>query len=190
AGFGIARVRINSLADNKSARASYERAGFAPYEIVYEKMHSIWATRIVLRPAHAEDFHYCAHLYFEAMDNIIKELKLDVAAHTAGFRQRWDVTQVRIVTLDGTDIGWLQSFVKDDALLLGQLFVDKSFRRQGIGTELVKGLIEEAASANRAVTLGVVKINPALRLYERLGFRTTHDDARKFYMRRDLRVPS
>ena len=96
-----------------------------------------------------------------------------------------DVGQVRIITLDGTDIGWLQSFAKDDALFLGQLFVDGALRRQGIGTEVVKGLIEEAARAGRAVTLGVVKTNPALRLYERLGFRTTHEDARKFYMRRD-----
>ena len=86
---------------------------------------------------------------------------------------------------DGTDISWLQSFAKDDALFLGQLFVDGALRRQGIGTEVVKGLIEEAARASRAVTLGVVKTNPALRLYERLGFRTTHEDARKFYMRRD-----
>jgi ribosomal protein S18 acetylase RimI-like enzyme len=30
-----------------------------------------------------------------------------------------------------------------------------------------------------------VKINPALRLYERLGFRITHEDERKFYMKRD-----
>ncbi len=190
AGFGIARIRINSLIENKSARASYERAGFAPYEIVYEKMLGMWANRIVLRPAHGEDFDYCARLYFEGMENIIQELNLDMAAHSAGFRQRWDVTQVRIVTLDGADIGWLQSFVKDDALFLGQLFVDKSLRGQGIGTELVKRLIEEAASAGQAITLAVVKTNPALRLYQRLGFRTTHDDARKFYMRRDLAVPS
>jgi ribosomal protein S18 acetylase RimI-like enzyme len=119
------------------------------------------------------------------MENIIKNLKLDMAAQIAGFRQRWDVTQVRVITLDGTDIGWLQSFVKGDALFLGQLFVDKSLRGQGFGTEVVKGLIEEASSAGRAVTLGVVKTNPALRLYERLGFRTTHADERKFYMRRD-----
>jgi hypothetical protein len=31
----------------------------------------------------------------------------------------------------------------------------------------------------------VVKINPALRLYERMGFRITHEDDRKLYMRRD-----
>jgi ribosomal protein S18 acetylase RimI-like enzyme len=33
----ITRLRINALAVNASAQASYERAGFAPYEIVYEK---------------------------------------------------------------------------------------------------------------------------------------------------------
>jgi ribosomal protein S18 acetylase RimI-like enzyme len=142
-------------------------------------------SRLALRPARPKDFHYCARLYFEGMDNIIKELSPNMDAQVADLRQRWDVGQVRIITLEGTDIGWLQSFVKDDALFLGQLFVDGALRRQGIGTEVVKGLIEEAANASRAVTLGVVKTNPALRLYERLGFRTTHEDARKFYMRRD-----
>jgi ribosomal protein S18 acetylase RimI-like enzyme len=106
-------------------------------------------------------------------------------AQLASYRQHWKAPQVRIITLDGTDIGWLQSFVKDDALFLGQLFVDGALRRQGIGTKVVKGLIEEAARAGRAITLGVVKTNPALRLYERLGFRTTHEDERKFYIRRD-----
>jgi ribosomal protein S18 acetylase RimI-like enzyme len=51
--------------------------------------------------------------------------------------------------------------------------------------EVVRALIEEAAEAGRAVTLGVTKTNPATRLYERLGFRTTDEDERKFYMRRD-----
>ena len=141
--------------------------------------------RTVLRAARLEDFDYCARLHFEGMEKIITELNLDLEAQIAGFRQRWDVTQVRIITLDGTDIGWLQSVVNDDALFLGQLFVDGALRRQGIGTEIVKGLIGEAARAGQALTLGVVKTNPALRLYERLGFRTTHEDERKFYMRRD-----
>ena len=33
--------------------------------------------------------------------------------------------------------------------------------------------------AGQAVTLGVVKTNPARRLYERLGFRITHADDRE-----------
>ena len=46
-------------------------------------------------------------------------------------------------------------------------------------------LIEEATHAQKAITLGVVKINPARRLYERLGFRVTHEDQHKVYMRRE-----
>ncbi len=34
---GVRRLRINSLAVNTSAQASYERSGFRPYEIFYEK---------------------------------------------------------------------------------------------------------------------------------------------------------
>ena len=81
--------------------------------------------------------------------------------------------------------GWVQSFVDDNALFLAQLFVDGQFQRRGIGTEVVKALIGEPAQIGLALALGVVKTNPALRLYERLGIRITHDDDRKFYMRRD-----
>jgi ribosomal protein S18 acetylase RimI-like enzyme len=34
---GITRCRLNVLAANATARASYEHAGFAPYELTYEK---------------------------------------------------------------------------------------------------------------------------------------------------------
>jgi ribosomal protein S18 acetylase RimI-like enzyme len=34
---GIARVRLGVLAANRSARLAYERAGFQPYEMIYEK---------------------------------------------------------------------------------------------------------------------------------------------------------
>jgi ribosomal protein S18 acetylase RimI-like enzyme len=34
---GVDHLRLNVLASNRSARTSYERAGFAPYEVVYEK---------------------------------------------------------------------------------------------------------------------------------------------------------
>jgi GNAT superfamily N-acetyltransferase len=62
-----------------------------------------------------------------------------------------------IIALDGTDIGRFQSFVKENALFLAQLFVDRALRGQGIGTAVVKALIDEAVRADRALTLGVVK---------------------------------
>ena len=141
--------------------------------------------QITLRPARTQDFDFCEALYFAGMENIIRELKLDRAAQVASFRQQWKMTQVRIITFEGADIGWLQSATRGDALFLAQLFVDASFQRRGIGTEVINRVIGEAARARQAVALAVVKVNPALRLYERLGFRITQEDDRKFYMRRD-----
>jgi ribosomal protein S18 acetylase RimI-like enzyme len=147
--------------------------------------HSRQTVRITLRPAYAHDFDYCASLYFSGMKAIIQELNLDMAAQAAGFRQQWKLTQVRIIRLDDVDVGWLQSDTIGDTVFLAQLFVNGPFQRQGIGTQVMNCLIGEATLARQAVTLAVVKINPALRLYERLGFRITQEDDRKFYMRRD-----
>jgi ribosomal protein S18 acetylase RimI-like enzyme len=141
---------------------------------------------ITLRPARTQDFDYCASLYFSGMAKIIRELKLDMAAQAANLRQSWELPQVRIIAFDCADVGWLQSATQGDSLFLGQLFVDESFQRRGIGTEVMNLIIAEATCRRQAVTLAVVKMNPALRLYERLGFRITHQDDRKFYMRRDL----
>jgi ribosomal protein S18 acetylase RimI-like enzyme len=148
------------------------------------------AMHFSFRPARSDDFDYCSRLYFAGMEETIAQLNRDMDAQRAGLRRRWDVAQVRIVTLGGDDIGWVQSFIENDALFLGQLFVDGGHRNKGIGTEVVTALIDEAARAGMAVSLGVVKSNPARRLYERLGFRITHDDDRKFYMRRELARPS
>jgi GNAT superfamily N-acetyltransferase len=140
---------------------------------------------IALRPARAEDFDFCARLYFSGMAEIIQELKLDMALQTADLRQRWDVSEVEIITSDSEDVGWMQSSIQDDARFLKQIFIDAAFQRCGIGTEIIHRLIDRANRAGEPVTLGVVKINPARRLYERLGFRITHEDDRKFYMRRE-----
>jgi ribosomal protein S18 acetylase RimI-like enzyme len=139
---------------------------------------------LILRPAQPADFAFCQRTYFESMRTTIGELGLDEAKHLANFASRWQVEQVRIVMTRGRVIGWLQTTSTDDALFLAQLFIDTSFQRQGIGHRLMQILIEEAARENKAVTLGVVKTNPARRLYERLGFRVTHEDQYKFYMLR------
>jgi GNAT superfamily N-acetyltransferase len=140
---------------------------------------------IAFRPATPADFDYCAKLYFAAMEAMNRALGLDIDKHATDFRERWIVGEIRIITRDGADVGWLQVAAEGDGLFLKQLFVDAARQRRGIGTQVMHRLIEEAAHAGRAMTLGVVKTNPALRLYQRLGFAITHEDARKFYLRRE-----
>jgi len=140
--------------------------------------------QIVFRSARPEDFDYCAGLYFTEMEKTIRELNLSMAKQVDTFRRQWQVDQVRIITLDEADVGWLQSRIEGGALFIAQLFVDPAFQRQGIGSTVMNRLIGEAVASGQAMTLGVVKTNPALRLYRRLGFHVTHADERKFYMRR------
>jgi GNAT superfamily N-acetyltransferase len=142
--------------------------------------------QITFRPARAEDYDYCAKLYFSGMESIIRELKLDLAAQAASIRREWEPTQVRVIVLDAVDVGWFQIIPHADVLFLAQIFVDRQFQGRGIGTAIMNSLIGDGMRGGKAMALAVVKTNPALRLYQRLGFHITHEDERKFYMRRDF----
>ena len=67
-------------------------------------------------------------------------------------------------------------------LHLHQLHLSADFRRRGIGTRLLKDLLCRADSIGKPVTLEVMHGNPAKRLYLRLGFRQTGQDADKEQM--------
>jgi ribosomal protein S18 acetylase RimI-like enzyme len=138
-----------------------------------------------LRPACPDDFDFCSRLYFQGMEAAIQHLQLDMVAQTTSLRESWNACEVRIITSGGADIGWVQSSAANGALYLAQIFIDAAFQRRGIGTEIIRGLIDQAAQAGLPVTLGVVKTNPARNLYQRLGFLITHENDRKFYMRRE-----
>ena len=58
-------------------------------------------------------------------------------------------------------------------------------QRKGIGSRVIQALLRLARKKSKPVTLAVMKINPARALYERLGFRITHEDEYKVYMRAD-----
>jgi GNAT superfamily N-acetyltransferase len=141
--------------------------------------------RLTLRPAQPDDFAFCQRLYVDGMREFITELHLDGAQQVESFCRQWRFAAVRIIMVASVAVGWLQTAPTDDATDLGQLYVDRRFQRQGIGQGAIRVLIDEALRDNKAVILGVVKISPARRLYERLGFRVAYEDRGKVYMRRE-----
>jgi adenylate kinase family enzyme/GNAT superfamily N-acetyltransferase len=141
-------------------------------------------SRIDLRPADPGDYAYCAQLYFAGLEATIHSLQADPLLHGADLRRRWTAVEVRMIGRDGADIGWVQSRCEDGSVFIAQMFVEGPRRGRGNGSEVMRRIIAEAGRAGQSVILGVVKSNPALRLYRRLGFRITHEDDGKFYMRR------
>ncbi len=57
-----------------------------------------------------------------------------------------------------------------DELMLMDIALLPEFRNAGIGTALLQDLLREADRSGRAVRLYVEDFNPAMRLYQRLGF--------------------
>jgi GNAT superfamily N-acetyltransferase len=104
----------------------------------------------------------------------------------AGF---FRVEEVRIIIADGQDVGWIQEQVEDRTINLGSLYVMPAMQRRGIGTKILDILLRRAADQSKAMTLAVVKINPTRYFYEKRGFRITHEDQHKFYVRADLGEP-
>ena len=99
------------------------------------------------------------------------------------------VEEVRIIIADGQDVGWIQEQVEDRTINLGSFYVMPAMQGRGIGTKVLDILLRRAADQSKAITLAVVKINPARYFYEKRGFRITHEDQHKFYMRADLGGP-
>jgi len=100
----------------------------------------------------------------------------------ASFVERFLPQEVSIIVADGKDVGWLQVSETDGEIFLKQMFLQRAAQGQGIGSSLLADLIARSHQANKPVRLGVVKINPAVRLYQRFGFMITSEDDFKYYM--------
>jgi len=142
---------------------------------------------IGLRTASDRDVTFARDVYFETMRWIIERLfGWDPAREDKNFAQFFRLDEVRIITADEQDVGWIQEQVDDTTINLGSFYVMPMMQRRGIGTQVLQMLLARARNQSKAITLAVVKINPALRFYEKHGFRITHEDKHKFYLRADL----
>jgi len=82
----------------------------------------------------------------------------------------------RIILLNGRPIGRMLVDRSETGILLRDIALLTEYRNAGIGSRLIQDLMKEAASAGQPIRLHVLATSPAVRLYERLGFRRSGDD--------------
>ena len=83
----------------------------------------------------------------------------------------------RIILFEGRPIGRMQVDRGEEAILLRDIELLTEFRNRGLGSRLLKDLMNEATSAGKPIQLHVLISSPAVRFYERLGFVRTGDEA-------------
>jgi GNAT superfamily N-acetyltransferase len=144
--------------------------------------------KIALRTACDDDVSFARNLYFETMREIIDRLfGWDQSREEKNFARFFKLDEARIITVDGHDVGWIQEQIFERSINLGSFYIAPKMQGRGIGTQVLRMLLERAASESKSMTLAVVKINPARQFYEKCGFRTTHEDEHKLYMIADPR---
>ncbi len=86
------------------------------------------------------------------------------------FAESWHPDTMRIVLVDGQDAGLLDVIPIETSINLEAVWIAPEHQGKGIGTRLISGVLRDAQTRGLPVTLRVLKVNPARRLYERLGF--------------------
>jgi len=92
------------------------------------------------------------------------------------FSRTTDPRSHEIIEVSARPAGCL--FVEDcDACLeLHRILLLPEFQNRGVGTRLIRELLSEALATRKRVRLRVFRVNPARRLYERLGFRVVGEN--------------
>lgn len=73
---------------------------------------------------------------------------------------------------------------QENEIPLASIRLLPKFQNRGIGTKIILDLIEKS---NKPVKLKVLKVNPARKLYERLGFKVSGETETHFGWKKDKR---
>jgi|KBSSwiStaDraftv2_1062776.scaffolds.fasta_scaffold02668_10 ribosomal protein S18 acetylase RimI-like enzyme len=112
----------------------------------------------------------------EALLNM--QFNLQRQQYEAGYPDAED----NIIFCDGQPVGRFFVSDGDQQFTLVDVALLPESRNLGIGRWLIEALLERAAAAQKPVRLHVSKMNPARRLYERLGFSVVDEDGMYFEM--------
>lgn len=97
-------------------------------------------------------------------------LRMQFTAQHQYYQDYYRGTDFLIILLDDLPVGRLYLARWPSEIRIVDLALLAAHRNAGIGTRILSGLLAEAGSTGKPVRIHVEKLNPALRLYERLGF--------------------
>ena len=141
---------------------------------------------IVLRGATAKDAEFVVDTERETMQGYAMATWGEWRAAEARQRAVENVLagRTQIIERGGVPIGVLRAVRTAECMNLKQIFIRPAFQRQGLGSALLGQLIGEARVADIPLRLRVLRVNPAQRLYRRLGFTVSRETQEHVYMER------
>lgn len=90
------------------------------------------------------------------------------------------INNYQMILINNKIIGAVSINNIDDGILLDEIFIEKDFRNKGIGSNIIKKIIENYDT----VYLWVYKLNyKAINLYKKMGFKIVQETETRYYMK-------
>jgi ribosomal protein S18 acetylase RimI-like enzyme len=97
-------------------------------------------------------------------------LRMQFQAQSQHYSSQYAGAEFQIILLDEEPAGRLYVHRRPDEIRVMDIALLPAFRGRGVGTTLMKQLLEEGERTSRTVSIHVELFNPARHWYERLGF--------------------
>lgn len=139
-----------------------------------------------LRPVTEDDRAFLRAVYGStrteelALTNWSEEMKSafidqQFTAQDRHYREHYTTAEFQVIEWKGIPVGRLYVERWDREIRIMDIALLPEHRNSGIGTYLLQKLQKEAEASGKFLSIHVEKFNPAMRLYERLGFKPVED---------------
>jgi ribosomal protein S18 acetylase RimI-like enzyme len=143
-----------------------------------------------LRQATHADYDFLYRLHVAAMKEVVAQVwGWDDIWQEQFFAAGFDPAPLRIILVDGMNVGVIAVRWSETDAYLVDIEILPAYQGRGLGAAVIQGVIAEADARNLPMRLQVLKVNPALRLYERLGFVVTGETETHHLMVRSRSSP-
>ena len=158
-----------------------------------EESRSNQTTTVTLNPVTTEDEAFLYQVYAATRAEELAQVPWNEAQREAFLKMQFSAQQLHyrtyhpdsthdIILLNSQPVGRLYVARSADGICLLDITILPEHRNKGIGTPLIKRLMDEAAEASQPLTIYVESFNPSRRLFERLGFSKIEEDGVNYLM--------
>ncbi|NEC88971.1 GNAT family N-acetyltransferase [Streptomyces sp. SID12501] len=141
-----------------------------------------------IRPASASDVEAVAELRAVVMRADLERLgRYDEQRVRQRFRDGFEAAHTWVIEVGGEFAGCVALRPAEDAHWLEHFYLDPRLQGTGIGSGILRELLERCDSEGIRVRLDVLQGSPARRLYERHGFTVEREDPVDVFM---VRAPA
>ena len=150
-------------------------------------------TKLALRPICNDDLDFLYQVYASTREDELALLpwtdsqkrtflQMQFNAQHHYYQEQFAEASYQVILQDEQPVGRLYVDRGSDEIRIIDIALLSAARNQRIGSFLLQQILDEATLSGKRVVLHVEKDNPALRLYQRLGFQVKEDKGVYWFM--------